>query len=82
MIGYLWVYVGFFVKVFAIKVSVLLFVAVEIFCCLLFVSISVLLWVFGFFPTSLEMHGVTNMNCRVGNTDHLRHFVTVESLSP
>ena len=33
-IGYLWVFVGFFVKVFAIKVSVLLFVAVEIFCCL------------------------------------------------
>ena len=32
--GYLWVFVGFFVKVFAIKVSVLLFVVVEIFCCL------------------------------------------------
>ena len=29
-----WVFVGFFVKVFAIKVSVLLFVVVEIFCCL------------------------------------------------
>ena len=76
-------------KVFAIKVFVLLFVAVEIFCCLLFVvccllfvSVSVLLWVFGFFPTSSEMHGVTNMNCRVGNIDHLRYFVIVESLSP
>ena len=54
-------------------------------CCgnlLLFVSVSVLLWVFGFFPTSSEMHGITNMNCRVGNIDHFRYFVTVESLSP
>ena len=54
-------------------------------CCgnlLLFVSVSILLWVFGFFPTSSEMHGITNMNCRVGNIDHLRYFVTVESLSP
>ena len=58
--------------------NLLLFVV----CCLLFVSVSVLLWVFGFFPTSSEMHGVTNMNCRVGNIDHLRYFVIVESLSP
>ena len=53
-------------------------------CCygnlLLFVSVSVFLWIFGFFPTSSEMHGITNMNCRVCNTDHLWYFVTVESL--